>query len=431
MEYEITKDNETEKEVDISIPSRDLDRSIDEEAEKARKDVTLKGFRKGKVPKNVIKSRYRDSLKAQAINVLVSQSFLRILQEKKWRPASQAELLSVEEGENIKFKLRFEIVPQFSVENYIGLELLEDKPLPEDFLLEQALNDLRERHAVTKEVTRPAIVDDFLTVDLKTSEDNKIKNQERDITIRIGDRSLPDEMNRALVGAKKSDTIDVKVEKQNHEIFVKKIEEKILPQIDDDFAKKQNCKNVEELKKKIVEDTKKIEKKRIEGELKESLSNIILERTRFKAPKSFTQTEYQKILQQSNLPDSDANKERFWDTAEKRARLNLILDKIAENENISVNEDEITSLVSAMGIKLNDENKQNVIDYVRSILNREKTIDFLFKNAKISKKSRIISPGTTDKVSPLSGLPRSVPGDRRRTQGGLPDKSAGFIKGGS
>ena len=137
---------------------------------------------------------------------------------------------------------------------------------------------------------------------------------------------------------------------------------------------------------------KKVEEKRIEGELKESLSNTILGRMKFKVPKTLTQNEYQRMLQKSNLPDSEANKERFWDIAEKRVRLNLILDKIAEKENIKVTEEEIMNVISIMRIKLNDENHDNVIGYIGNILSREKTIDFLFQKAQISEKKRIISP---------------------------------------
>ena len=80
------------------------------------------------------------------------------------------------------------------------------------------------------------------------------------------------------------------------------------------------------------------------------------------------------------------------DIAEKRVRLNLILDKIAEKENIKVTEEEIMNVISIMGIKLNDENHDNVIGYIGNILSREKTIDFLFQKAQISEKKRIISP---------------------------------------
>ncbi len=392
MEYEIIANDETEKEVNISIPSTELERFIDEEVGKMRKDLTLNGFRKGKVPKNIIRNRYLDTLKARAMNNLVAGSFLKILDEKKWRPASQAELINVEEGENIKLRLRFEIIPDFNIDNYMGLEIFKEEPLPDDFLFEQAINRLREQYATIKEVSRPSVVDDLVTLEIVIVENNTVKSKQDDIVVKIGDRSLPDEINRVLAGARKSEKKEVKIGNQIHKISIKKIEEKILPQIDADFAKTQNCENVEQLKKEIMTSAKKVEEKRIEGELKESLSNTILERMKFKVPKTLTQNEYQRMLQKSNLPDSEANKERFWDIAEKRVRLNLMLDKIAEKENIKVTEEEIMNVISIMGIKLNDENHDNVIGYIGNILSREKTIDFLFQKAQISEKKRIISP---------------------------------------
>jgi len=392
LEYEIIRDNEVEKEIDISVLPVELDRFIDREVSKIQKDLVIKGFRKGKVPKDIIRSRYRDTLKAQAMTSLAAETFAKILAERKWRPASQAKLLNVEEGEKIKFRLSFENIPGFDVDNYAGLEIFKEEPLPDDFLLQQGLNELHERYAEVKEVSRPAVVDDFVTMNLKITENNRIKTNQHDVVIKIGDRSLPDEINKALVGACKSDNIEVKVGEQTHSLSIRKIEEKILPQIDDEFARSQNYENVEQLKKKLMEQVKRAEEKRIEAELKESLSTILLERTKFKVPNSLIGVEYQKILQKFNLPDSEVNKERFWELAEKRARLNLIIDKIAEKEDIRVEAEEIMNVVSSMGWKLSDDNREDVIAYIGSILNREKTIDFLFKNAKIAKRSRIISP---------------------------------------
>ncbi len=392
MEYEIIRDNNVEKEIDISVLPAELDRFIDREVTKIQKDLVIKGFRKGKVPKDIIRSRYRDTLKAQAMTSLAAETFAKVLAEEKWRPASQAKLLNVEEGEKIKFRLSFEYIPGFDVDNYTGLEIFKEESLPDDFLLQQALNELRERYAEVKEVPRPAVVDDLVTVNLKITENNQIKTNQRDVTIKIGDRSLPDEINKALVGASKSNNIEVKAGEQTYSLSIRKIEEKILPQIDDEFARSQNYENVEQLKEKLMEQAKRAEEKRIEAELKESLSTILLERTKFKVPNSLIDVEYQKILQKFNLPDSEVNKERFWELAEKRARLNLIIDKIAEKEDIRVEAEEIMNVVSSMGWKLSDDNREDVIAYIGSILNREKTIDFLFKNAKIAKRSRIISP---------------------------------------
>lgn len=392
MQYEIVKDNEVEKEIDISLMPAELDRFIDREVSKIQKDLVIKGFRKGKVPKDIIRSRYRDTLKAQAINSLAAETFATILTEEKWRPASQAKLLKIEEGEQIKVRLSFENIPGFTVDNYRGLEIFKEEPLPDDFLLQQGLNELRERHAAVKEVSRPAVVDDFVTVNLKITENNKVTTNQRNITMKIGDRSLPDEVNKALVGTRTSDNIEVNVGNQTYALSIQKIEEKILPQIDDDFARTQNYENVEQLKNKLMEQVKQTEEKRIEAELRESLSAILLERTKFKVPNSLIDEEYQKILQKFNLPDSDANKKRFWALAEKRARLNLIIEKIADKENIRVEPEEIMNVVSSMGWKLSDDNRANVIEYIGSILNREKTMDFLFENARIATRSRIISP---------------------------------------
>lgn len=365
---------------------------MDAEIDKVQKQLTLKGFRKGKVPKAIIKTRYYDSIKAQALNNVVSESLATIISEKQWYLASQAKLLNVDEGEHITFHMQFEVVPHFSVDDYAGIELFKEERLPDDYLLKQALNDVRERNARVEEVTRAAVVDDFVTLELTVTEDGKVKTQDKEVTVRIGDRSLPDEMNRSLVGAHLSDKKEVTLDNTRYAFTVKKIEEKVLPQLDDDFARSLKLENAEQLKKTLMEEAQKNEEKRIEAELKESLSKILLEKTVFKVPVSFVENEYKKMLKNANLPDSESNKERFWKVAEDRVRLNLILDRIAEQEKISVKENEIVQLVSAMGMKLNNENKQNIIEYVGSIMTREKTIDFLFKKATISEKSRIISP---------------------------------------
>jgi trigger factor len=392
LHYDISTDKATEKEIDITVPVTELDRFIEIEIEKMRKDLSLKGFRKGKVPKSLIKTRYHASLKAQAMNDLVTESFLKVLAEKKWRPASQAEMTDLKEDKDIKFRLRFEVIPDFEVTDYIGIEVFQEEPLPENFLVEQATKELREQYAKVIATNRPAVVDDFVTMDIKISENDQIKEDKKDVVVHIGNRDLPDEINKALVGVKKEDKKQTRVDKLLYEMYIKKVEEKILPDIDDTFAKSQNFEGLKQLRAKLLEDAKKIEDKRLEDTAKESLSNILLERNQFEVPNALIDSEYRTILQRSNLPDSEANKERFWKPAENRARLDLIINKIADKENLNVEEKEIMNLIRAMGVKLNDENRNNVINYLGNILIKEKTIDFLYKNTKISKKSRIISP---------------------------------------
>jgi trigger factor len=315
-----------------------------------------------------------------------------VITDKKWQALSQADLLDLKENDTITFKLRFEIVPLFDVDNYLNIEVFEEETMPDEYLLERAMNELREQYATVQQVSRPAVVDDYITVDLRVREQDKPETSQKNITIRVGDRSWPDEINRALVGSNTSQRKDISVDKQHYVIDIKKIEEKILPRIDDAFASSKGFKDLEELTKKLLEDAKKFEENRIRDELKESISQVLLERITFTVPDALVKNEYTRMLQRFNLQDSDAHKDRFYGVAEKRARLNLILDKVAEKENISVEKQEPVQIVKAMGIKPGSDNYDSIIEHVSTMLRRERTIDFLFEHAKISKKSRIISP---------------------------------------
>ena len=391
MDYSISKDDAIEKEIEISVPCAELDKLVDEETETLRKEIKLDGYRKGHVPRALIRSKYKDTLKVQAMDRLIKQSYLAVLEEKQWKPASQAELLKVEDGEPIRLQLRIEIIPDFQVKDYLDIEVYKESPMPDEFLLEQGISALKEQHSEIREVERAAVVDDYVTLDIEI-EGNGDSTKESNQMVRIGDRALPDEVNRTLVGIKKPQTKEVMVGNKKYRLAIKKVEEKSLPNINDDFAQKLNLANVDDLKNKLLENLRQQDEKRIEENLKESISKVILERTHFQVPKTLVQHEYDKILKEYNLPDSESNKERFWNVAASRIRFNLILGKIAQKENLQVEESEIMDFVNKMGIKLNEQNRMEIIDYLGGILSREKVMDFLYQNAKISRKNRILTP---------------------------------------
>jgi trigger factor len=392
LEYLITVDGESEKEIEVAVPAEDLKPIYEEEVDKLRKEVVIKGYRKGKVPKDLIRARYHETLKASAINDLISKSYIKVLEEKKWQPASSAELLELKEEDKIKFRLRIEVIPDFTVGNYTGLELFKEKPLPMEYLYEQAINQLREKYSTVRETAEPAAVDDFVTIDLEKIEKGKAAEKEQELTVKIGDRSLPDELNRALVGIKKGEKKNVPAGDVAYSVAVKKVEEKILPQLNDDFAKLLNYENMEALKKRIEEEMQKNEEARLEDELRESLAGILLERTIFSVPKVLVNDEYQRMLKNHNLQDTEPTRERFWPMADRRVRFNLIIEKIARQENIRTEEAEVLGLIDQNLLDVNEENRSRVIEYFRNFLNQKKTVDFLLQKAKISEKSRIISP---------------------------------------
>jgi len=392
LEYEIAVDNECEKELQVRAPAAELEPFIEGEVDDLQKKAAVKGYRKGRVPRDLIKSKYREDIRANALNDLITDSYLKVLKEKNWQPASRVELVKLEDGDPIQFHLRFQVIPEFQVDNYAGLEIMKEQPLPEEFLFEQGLNSLRERFAEIREIPGPAVVDNFITLDLETLENGKVKEKQSEVTIRIGDRNFPDEINRALVGSQPGQTKETQTDKAAFRLTIKKIEEKVLPNTDDEFAVKLNFKNFEELKGKLIEDLKHKEEQRVEDEMKESIASILLERVRFLIPKILIDEEYDKILKKRNIPDSESTREQFQGVAERRIRFNLILDRIRQKENIRIPDEDVRKTVDALGIIPNDENREEITDYFRNIMTREKTIDYLYQHAKISEKGKILSP---------------------------------------
>ncbi len=391
MEYQIVSETATEKEIEFKLGTQELEPFIDSSIEKLRDKIAIKGYRNGRAPKNLIRTRYYDTLKAEAINDLILDLYRKVLQEKNWKPVSNPELVSFNDAGEIKFNLRFEIQPEFDVNDYKGLELFKEEPLPLDYLYEQTINRLKENYADVAETTKPAAVDDFITLDLEIIEDNKVMDKQSDVVIKLGDRSFPDELNRALVGIKKGDKKDVQINKQIYRIKIKKVEEKILPKIDEEFAKMLNYNNLEEMEKGLKDMLQKQEEERLNDEVKENLAQILLERFHFPVPKSLIEREYQVILKSSNLTDNDSTRERFMPVAEKRARYNMILDKIAQKENIQVNEQEVNNLIQKNGFSI-DEINDEVKEYFRKLLIRDTVVQFLLKNANVIQKNRILSP---------------------------------------
>jgi trigger factor len=391
LEYQIINETETEKEIEFKLGAQELEPFIESTIEKLRPKISIRGYRKGKAPKSLIRTKYYDTLKAEAINDLILDAYKKILEEKKWHPASNPELVSFDDSQGIKFNLRIEILPDFDVDNYTGLEVFKEEPLPVEYLYEQTLNRLREDYADIVETARPAAVDDFITLDLEIYEDDKSVEKQADIVIKLGDRSFPDELNRALVGVKKGDRKEVHIDDKIYKIKIKKVEEKILPQVNEEFARLLKFESLEDMEKGIKEMVEHQEEERLNEELKENLAQILLERFRFPVPRSLVEHEYQMILRTNNLSDNDSNRERYLTVAENRARLNLILDRIAEKEKIEVVEDDILKYAERSGFSPG-ELGDDVKEFIKKIVMRDEVFKFLLKNANITKKSRILSP---------------------------------------
>ncbi|HID32587.1 MAG TPA: hypothetical protein EYP24_04350 [bacterium (Candidatus Stahlbacteria)] len=252
-------------------------------------------------------------------------------------------------------------------------------------------DELREAKAKITLVDRPARVGDLLLIDL-TKKGTRLENQ----LVQLGDRSLPDEMNKAMVGMTKGGHKDFEVEVKEGEsevwhIRVKEVKEKIVL-TDEELARTLGFASVEEMEEELSEEVEQDLKKLRDTEIKEKISRYLIERHNFPLPAGFVEEEYQSILKRRNETDNPSNRERFQKLAEDRVRLMLVLVRIAEKEGIEVSDEEIDKRIQDFRVEKNED----VATQVEIILLREKVLDFLMNQAQITKKERIISPWSKD-----------------------------------
>lgn len=391
MEYTILLDEATEKRIEISVPAAEIDPFIETEVQRLRKNVSLKGFRKGCVPVSLLRTKYKKDIRAEALNGLLMERYRQLLNERGWKPAGQAELLNVDDGPVIKFTLRIDVIPDFEVKDYRGIEVFKEKMIPIDYLLDQTMEQIRADHGTVREIPGPAAVDDFVTVDLEIRTDDAAPERQADITIKVGDRSFPDEVNRVLVGARRGDVKEAAHEGTAYRLTIKKIEERVLPDLNDEFARTLNFETAEAFRSRVRQEVEEREQQRQEDEVREALAKIVLERIVFSVPQVLVNDEYQEMLKKNNLVDSETNKERLWPIAEQRVRFNLILDKIIEQEQIKTEDAELEKTIGRPVVNVNEKDRA-VVKYLREFINRKKAMDLLYSSAVILEKSRIISP---------------------------------------
>ena len=164
-----TKESTTKREIQVEIPAEEVTRQTESLIQKSRKTARLPGFRIGHVPPSIIKQRFSEAIKTDVVEALIPRYFRQETERLHMHPVSQPRVtdLHLHDGEPLRFKAAFEVLPDIKVEGY--KELRADKPeiTVTDADVEQALTDLREQNAAFNPVEGRALADgDFAQVSL-------------------------------------------------------------------------------------------------------------------------------------------------------------------------------------------------------------------------------------------------------------------------
>jgi trigger factor len=359
---------------------------------------------------------------------LISDSYVKAVDDRKLFPVSEPAVLErqFEEGKDFKYSVSIEVKPEVGVEGYKGLETEKEKVPVTDADVDTRLRELQEHHAQLKpvEIKRPVKEKDFVVFDFEGTLDGKPLEgwKANDHLTEVGRKLLIADLDSHLVGLLPNEEKDIVLtlpeaygrkelagkQIQVH-VKVKEIKEKILPALDDDFAKDVgDDATLADLKGRLRQTLEEQREAQANQAAKDKILGRLIEKTSFPVPKSMMDRQVRAIMSRAEVrlasqgvrinpqdPDRQKIQESLLPTAEKEIRGMLILEKIGELEKISISEDELGKRLERIAQELNQRpealrsfyQKEDRLDDLRAQMREEKTLEFLLSQAKITEKT--------------------------------------------
>lgn len=424
--------SDVKKRVTFEIESEKVKDVVDTQYNDLKKNIQLKGFRKGKAPLSLIKSYFKKQVEADAARKIIDETFEPALKKEKLNAISVLNLDPgpLEDGEVFKYTAEIEIPPKLDVTGYKGLDLTRVVRKVNDSLIEERLEALRQDQArlIPLPEGQGLGEGDQVAVDIKasTEEGEDIPSLTvSDYHLEIGREFYLPGFDEHLKGMVQGESKEIEQQLPetypNKEIAGKKAkfvvtvnEGKVtqLPELDDDLAKDLGeYESLQELRDDLRERYEKIYKLETKKELEEQIRDALIEANPFDAPEAMVENRIDTTLNESyhNLamqgidpsilpPPSTEQRERIRPMAEKMVKYGLLINSIAEQEGVEVNDDELEEGIQERAKEINvtvdfmkDRLEQtDSLEDFKSGLVHEKVVDMILDQAQITDKEEEI-----------------------------------------
>jgi trigger factor len=410
------------RELDLEIPAEEVTKAIERVAKEFAKVARVPGFRPGKAPITLIRRKFADDIKGEVLQSLVPERVEKAVAEQKLTPVSQPQVdkLDFTEGQPLKFRAVFEVLPEFELGSYKDLEF--EMPAIEivDQDVTKTLEDMRERAAAFAPVEGRAVENgDFVQLKLMGAPEGGGDPLQADsVLCHIGAEETMEPFNENLRGANigdhknfdvpyPADYPDAKLggKTYHYAVEVLGIKTKKLPELNDEFAKDvSDATTLDELKTKVREGLEHQRDHKHKDLLREKVLAEIVKLHDFPVPEALVEHQMDvrlervvRSLAQQGVDPRQVNLD--WVTLRKRqqeratddVKAELIIDRIATAENIDVTDEEVHHELEHMASHSGESaavlearlTKQGTLDRMKSKLRSDKTLDWLAQNSRI------------------------------------------------
>ncbi len=408
--------------LDIEVPAEKLSEEFDKGVQQLRRTVKLPGFRKGKIPKDVIKSRFRGDVMNQIVRDMVPEALGEALREQKLQPISDPRISNLvsDLGQPLSFRASFDVLPEFEAKGHTGIEVEQAHSEVTEEQIDQGVESLRENAARFDPVEgRGAQDGDFVMGNLtERPKDGGQEKTHEGITIELGGGSYHQALHEKLQGANPGETVTFAVTfRPDHpepgrggksfdvDFAFVELKQKVLPEVDDELAKDvSDCDSLEELRNHLRKQAEEEGRRRDDLELKNRLFDKLIEANPFDAPESLVEHELDnrveemaRGLAQRGIDPRNAGID--WqslradqrEAAVKTVKTTLVLERIVAQEELKETEEDVEKEIEETAKAMNKSGeavrahlmKEGGMDRLRQNIRRGKAVDFIKQHAKL------------------------------------------------
>jgi trigger factor len=412
--------------LEFEVPREHVEREIEGIIHGIRREIAMPGFRKGKAPLDMIRARFQETAKKEAIEKLIPEAYKQALEKESLRPVIPAEISDMEYGKEgpLSFRIAIEVFPEVEIKDYRGIKVEKQVKTVEEADIDKELEGLRERLAKFEKLDREAAAGDVVVMDYwRVGTDGKQVPGSRvaGYPAEIGSGGLVRDFDEGLAGLKKGDRKTIEVtypgdfpqeEMRGRSVTfgveVKEVGQKILPEIGEEFAKSLGLDSVESVRSKIKEGLAVSFEQESIRKMKQEILHSIVQDSRFEVPDGLVDMGLESMM--ASYAQGEEKPEDKTEDSESRRKLEeirtnlrplavnivkeqFIIDDIAKRERIAVRDDEIEEVLKSVadrtGISIDEARRRaaesdEIARWRRDIL-KGKVLDFLLEHADVKK----------------------------------------------
>ena len=408
------KINDFTYELSIIVKWEDIKSDFQLAKKKVASDIKIPGFRKGKVPENILMTQYLPSIEMTFVQNSSEKYYMLALQKEKLTPINQAQLKDIDFSfeKDLTFKAEFEVEPKFSLpkfkKNMVTVEKIDFVSNDEE--VEKTIENILASQAKAEQVESNIMDGDFLIVDLQELDDSGlpiIGNKEKKY-IAVGQDPIIEDKAKSFIGKNKGDKVNIFIDmgngEKNYEFMIDTIQRRVLPELNEEFIKTMdpNCKSVDDWKNNVKESIAKEYEKKSEEMFNSSLIDQFVKLAKPIVPSSMLENYLTNIIEEvkknQNNPDLDESKvrEEYQLFAENNLKWFLLRKNMISSMDFKVEKGDIDNFISE-AIKNNESQKAEIERFYKKESNRnklgddladQKIIEFLKENSKVKNKTQ-------------------------------------------